>query len=344
MTISKDACKLPTVSVVMPVRNEENFIDKSLGAILAQDYPHRLLEVIVVDGMSTDATRRHVTDLAAAHPSIPVTILDNKEKIAPTAMNIGINGAHGKIIVRVDGHAIIEAGYIRKCIEVLLSENADCVGGVVDSVGAGYMGEAIALAMGSRWGVGGSGFRTKKSGTYFKTDTVPFGAFRRAVFEKVGLFNEKMVRHQDYEFNYRIRKAGMTILLLPSARATYFVRSSLISMLKQYWQYGIYKGRFLKTYPESLKFRHLVPPLFCLCLVISAVFAAEDALARNFFLVTAASYAFFLLLAEITFLLQGRWKYLPIIPLILSSLHFSWGIGVLFGLFFKPMAPSSQRI
>lgn len=330
----------PKVSVVMPIRNEEDFIEKSLGAVLVQDYPHSLLEILVVDGMSTDKTRDVINNLISRHADISLRILDNRKQIAPCAMNVGIKNAGGDIIVRVDGHAIIEKSYIRKCVSLLLEKDVDCVGGIIISKGEGFIGKAIAGVMSSPFGVGDSGFRTKMSSKEeVETDTVPFGVFRKEVFQKIGLFNENLIRHQDYEFNYRLRKAGGTIVLLQSAHAEYYVRESLLKLWKQYWMYGIYKGRFIRTYPNSLKFRHSIPPLFVSSLLLCGCLAFFSKIALHVFYLLLCAYFLFIAFGTFTVAMRNKYSQIFILPVVFCCVHFSWGLGVCNGLLFHKKLP-----
>jgi glycosyltransferase involved in cell wall biosynthesis len=244
--------KLPSVSFVMPVRNEAEFIRECLEAVRAQDFAGELVDIIVVDGMSDDGTLDILAEIGRTEPRLKV--IQNPARIVPVAMNLGIRRARADIVIRVDGHAVIPRDYARGCVESLLKEKVECVGGAIDSVGTSHTGAVIAAAMSSPFGVGGFGFRTAGTDhTPVPVATVPFGAFRREVFARVGFFNEEMVRHQDYEFNYRLRKSGGKILLLPWLRVKYYVRSNLRALWRQYWGYGLWKGRMLRTYPESLK-------------------------------------------------------------------------------------------
>lgn len=340
---------LPTVSIVMPIRNEAGVILKSVTSVLGQEYPAELMQILVVDGMSEDGTRDILLKMnqqrqLEGHSFPEILVLDNPRCIAPTAMNVGIQKATGEIIVRVDGHAILEPTYIRQCVDWLQKTGVECVGGAVTSVGSTYVGKAIAAAMSSRFGVGGSGFRTADGESQTRlTDTVPFGAFKREVFSRVGLFNETMVRHQDYEFNYRLRKAGGRILLLPFLRVEYHVRSQLRSLWKQYWQYGIWKGRFIRTYPDSLKFRHLVPALFVFILLLSAVIGLVFPSLLWCLGTVLGAYALFLILAIVNLSRNGNLKFVPLLPIVLVCLHVSYGLGIWIGLLSPgSLKPSTQ--
>jgi glycosyltransferase involved in cell wall biosynthesis len=332
---------LPTVSFVLPIRNEARFIRECLEAIRSQDYKGALAEIIVIDGVSDDGTQEILKDIAKGEPRL--RIIQNPARIVPVAMNLGIRQATGDVIVRVDGHAVVPRDYARRCVEALLKEKVECVGGAIDSVGTNYIGSAIAAAMSSPFGVGGFGFRTAGAECApVPVVTVPFGGFRKEVFSRVGFFNEEMVRHQDYEFNYRLRNAGGRILLLPGLRVKYFVRSNLKALWRQYWGYGFWKGRMLRTYPESIKLRHLIPPVFVLALTCSAALSCFSTLGLWPLPVLLSAYAAFLLSAAATFALKGQLRQAAILPAILSIIHVSWGTAVWVGLFSKGISIRSR--
>jgi cellulose synthase/poly-beta-1,6-N-acetylglucosamine synthase-like glycosyltransferase len=317
----------------MPIRNEAGTIEQSLGAVLAQTYPPEQLEIIVSDGLSTDGTREIVQSFSCPN----LRLIDNPGQIVPTGLNAAIQQATGDIIVRIDGHAFVEPDYVEQCVSWLLKQDVVCAGGAIESLGRGIVGEAIALAMSSPFGVGSFGFRTLgKDAAPQLTDTVPFGAYRRQVFAQVGLFNEKMVRHQDYEFCYRLRQAGGQILLLPQVRVKYYVRSSLSDLWRQYWQYGLWKGQFLRHYPASWQFRHLVPPGFVgtvAVTILSGLFFPWNSL---FLAALLLMYSLFLLTAVVYLSLKkSTLRYIFILPLCLSCLHISWGLGIWLGFFMR---------
>jgi glycosyltransferase involved in cell wall biosynthesis len=344
----------------MPIRNEASFIEHSLAAVLDQDYPAELIEVLVVDGMSDDGTReivqrliyrRHETtvfgqkngDRNAPHITnniSPIYLIDNPGRIVPTGLNAAIRQAKGEVIIIIGGHAVVERDYVRRCVESLMRTGTDCVGGALDSVGIGYVGRAIAAAMSSPFGVGSSGFRVATlNAEPTLTDSVPFPAYRQEVFKRVGLYNELMVRHQDYEFNYRLRKAGGKILLLPSMRVKYYVRSNFRSLWRQYWQYGLWKGSFLREYPASIKLRHLAPPLFVLLVTLSALLALIPQARPWASWIAPAAYAAFTLIGLIAVGRSGKLRYAPVLPFVFACLHFSYGFGVWLGL----ISPMTSR-
>jgi succinoglycan biosynthesis protein ExoA len=328
----------------MPTRNEARFIARTLGAILAQDYSPDSVEVIVVDGMSEDETRKIVREYASKDPRI--VLLDNPGKIVSSGMNLGIKKAKGDVVFRVDGHSVIPPDYISQCVKWLKKENVDGVGGAVDSEAMSYVGEAIAACMSSAFGIGASGFRTaRQDGVPIEVDTLPFWAFRRSVFERIGLFNEQMVRHQDYELNYRLRSTGGKLLLLPWLRVKYYVRSTLRNFWRQYWQYGIWKGRFLRTYPASVRLRHLVPPLFVLAMTTAiASLLVDPSAGIDCLALLAAIYCSYLVVATVWLVKKGHLAHAPLIPLVLLSLHLIWGYGVWAGLLSGKVSEKAARL
>lgn len=258
---------VPFVSVIMPVRNEGAFIEQSLGAVLAQDWPSEHIEVLVVDGRSDDDTRARVARLAELHPEATVEIVDNPRQIAATALNLGIGKAKGEVIARVDGHCVIDRGYIRRGVEVLASDaGVGCVGGPLETVGEGPWAEAIAAAMSSRFGVGNSTFRVGST-TARDVDTVAFPVFRRAALEAAGPFDEELVRNQDDEYSYRLRKLGWRVRLDPGLAARYFSRARPGRLARQYFEYGFWKVRVLQKHPAQMSVRQFVPPTFVLALL-----------------------------------------------------------------------------
>lgn len=318
---------------------------RSLEAVLAQHYPPDLMEVIVVDGMSQDDTRAIVREVAASNKR--VVMIDNPRRITPCAMNLGIRQAKGEVVFRVDGHAVIPPDYVSGCLKCLAREDVEGVGGAIGSEGTNYIGQAIAVGMSSPFGIGSSGFRTSKGnhGQAVLADTLPFWAFPRRVFERIGLFNEQMVRHQDYEFNYRLRSSGGKLLLLPWLRVKYYVRSTLPQFWRQYWQYGVWKGRFLRTYPRAARLRHFVPPLFVLAASTTTMLAVLGVPSAGSGLVLLAGlYAGFLAVATLSLAARGHIKEAPLVPLILLSLHLTWGTGVWVGLVSGKTAKSASRL
>lgn len=321
---------LPVVSVIMPIRNEAAFIHRSLGAVLAQDYPADRLEVLIADGMSTDTTRQIISELAATHSAIRVQIVDNPGGIVPTGFNAALARSRGEIIVRVDGHTIIEPDYVRACVDTLSRTDAQNVGGRMDPVGVTPFGQAVAMATTSPFGVGGARFHYSMQEEY--VDTVYMGAWPRSVFDRIGGFDERFVRNQDDEFNYRLRKHGGKILLSPTIKSTYYNRGSWRSLARQYYQYGLYKVLVLKKHAAQMRPRQFGPPVFVLALLLGALAAPFVPLARWGFAAVVSFYLLANFAASILTARRGKWSLLPLIALTFATLHTAYGAGFLVGL------------
>ena len=323
---SVPAAPLPFVSVVMPVRNEARYIARSLAAVLGQDYPRERLEVLLVDGLSGDETRRIASEFAARDNRL--TVLDNPAQIVPTALNRAIRAAHGEIIIRVDGHAVIAPDYIRRCVQALAEVDAECAGGAWRTVGETWVARGIALAQSSPFGVGDARFRTGGAAQF--VDTVPFGAYRRRVFERIGLFDEELVRNQDDEFNLRLTRSGGKIWMDPAIRCDYYARGTLRGLWKQYFEYGLWKARVIRKHGRPAALRHLVPALFVLALV-NSVIASLWLQSPVPCLVLVALYAGASLLATAAASARRGWTLAPMLPPAYAAMHFGYGIGFLAG-------------
>jgi succinoglycan biosynthesis protein ExoA len=319
----------PFVSVIMPIRNEEDFIARSLGAVLAQEYPQDRMEVLAVDGMSTDKTRQIVQQIGQQNPH--VSLLDNPQKIAPYALNRGLTAAKGEIIVRVDGHCEIAPDYVHRCVQYLENNEIGGVGGPLETIGGNPMAQTIAAAMSSPFGVGGSPFRTVQDKTLF-VDTVAFPAYRRSTLKAAGPFDEELVRNQDDEYNYRLRKLGFKILLAGDVKAKYYSRGSLSSLWWQYFQYGFWKVRVLQKHPGQMQPRQFVPFLFVSALLISLPLSLLSPWGRRLLAVIVGIYSAANLLASLSTAKRHGWQHLTLLPLIYTNLHVGYGLGFLWGL------------
>lgn len=320
--------KLPIVSVVMPVRNEEDFIERSLRSVLRQSYPHSRIEIIVSDGESTDGTLASIEKLKL-ESDIPIKVISNPKRIAPSALNRAIEAARGSVIVRVDGHCEIAEDYVKNCVELLRSGKADGVGGPIETIGEGRQAEAIALAMSSKFGVGGSAFRTVSDREMF-TDSVAFPGYTKEIIDRAGPYNEELVRNQDDEYNYRIRKLGGKILLSPRIRSKYYSRSTFRSLWRQYFQYGYWKVRVLQLHPRQMSLRQFVPFLFVLTIVLLSLASMFSSASRWFFCITVSAYVLTNLASSI-YVAGRRVTSIPYLALSFGILHFSYGLGSIIG-------------
>ena len=317
-----------SATIVMPVRNEGAFLRRSLAAALNQVYPPGLLEVLVADGMSDDGTRAIVKEMMASHPRL--RMIDNPGRTVPVGMNHAIREAQGEVIVRVDGHTIVAPDYVAQCVAALLRSSADCVGGPMRSHGEGRFGVAVAAATSSRFGVGGARFHYSQAEEW--VDTVYLGSWRRTTFDRIGLFDEEMVRDQDDELNYRLLDRGGRILLSPGIRSFYTVRGTPASLWRQYFQYGFWKVRVAQKHPRQIRPRQLVPPLLALALLLSAGVAWAYPDAVRLWGSVPLAYGAANLAASLTVARGSGWRSLPWLPLAYAILHVSYGFGFLAGL------------
>ncbi|MGB1250417.1 MAG: glycosyltransferase family 2 protein [Candidatus Promineifilaceae bacterium] len=311
----------PFVSLIMPVRNERVYIQRSLEAVLQQDYPSECLEIFIVDGMSDDGTREYVQSLQQVSPNL--YLLDNPQMIVPFALNRALRQSKGEIIVRVDGHCEIAPDYVSQCVKHLLTSNAAGVGGPIETIGETETARAISLAMSSWFGMGGSAFRTIKDQELW-VETVAFPAYKREMIDSVGLFDEELVRNQDDEYNYRIRKAGGRILLTPDIQSMYYSRGSLHKLWKQFYQYGYWKVRVLQKHSRQMRWVQFVPFAFVMTTWASLIFPPLSILLLAYLLGNSV--------ASFSLARAGRWRNLPLLMLIFPIMHFAYGLGFARGL------------
>lgn len=262
----------PLVSIVVPCRNEVSHIRQMLDSILATDYPRHRLEVLICDGMSDDGTRDVVADYANRHPVIQ--LLDNPKRTTPCALNLGISRARGAIIMRMDVHAWYPTNYVASLVDWLERTGADNVGAACVTLPADGTATArgIAAALSHPFGIGNSQFRLGTT-ELREVDTVPFGCFRRDVFERMGLFDEELVRNQDEEFNFRLLRAGGRVLLVPEVVSHYYARRSLRLLARMFYRYGYFKPLVALKVGRIMTLRQLVPAGFVLSLLVAGLAA-----------------------------------------------------------------------
>jgi glycosyltransferase involved in cell wall biosynthesis len=313
----------PLVTILLPIRNEAGFIERSLRAILDQDYPAARLEILVLDGMSEDGTRDMVQEMLAGVPF--AKMLDNPRLLASAALNIGLAEASGEVIVRVDGHTIIAPDYVRRCVEVLSATGADCVGGLMQAEGTTPMGAAIALATSSPFGIGGSRFHF--SAQPQETETVYLGAWPTQVLRSRGAFQEDVGCNEDDEFNYRLRADGRRIWLDPSIRSVYYCRPDLGSLWHQYFRYGFWKVRVFQKVPGSAQLRHWAPPLFALAMAGGLLAALLFPFLRPLYVAGLGLYLLADLIVSVTIAARAGWRHLLRLFVVFPSLHLAYGFG-----------------
>lgn len=323
---------LPFVSVVIPCRDEVQYIRGCLDSILANDYPKDRYEVLVVDGMSRDGTRAIAEDYGRRYPF--VRVIDNPKGTTPAALNIGVRGAKGELIVRMDAHAGVEEGYISKCIAALKKYGADNVGGIMKTLPREdtLTARAVATVLSSRFGVGNSYFRIHTRSPKW-VDTVFGGCYRKEVFERTGLFNENLLRGQDMEFNLRLKRAGGKTLLDPGIVSFYYPRCEFGVFVKNNYHNGLWAILpFLYSPIRPVSWRHLAPLAFVSALIASAGPALAGWLGWAPFLALAGAYAAASLGASIHAAAAAKeLRQALILPIVFLGLHLSYGLGSLAG-------------
>lgn len=320
------------LSVICPIFNEEKYIAKCIESILSQDYPKDDLEVIFVDGMSTDYTRRIVSKYIQKYPFI--RLIDNPDRIVPPAMNKGIKVAKGDIIMRLDAHATYETNYFSVLVNALKELDADNVGAVcrTDVLNKTPKTLAIREVLSNKFGVGNSVFRTGVD-RVMEVDTVPFGCWRREVFDKYGLYDERLVRNQDIELNKRILRGGGKIYIVPDTYCTYLARETFKGLAKN--NFGNGKWNILTVFytkqVNSLSIRHFIPLAFVLSLILPTL--ASLFYAPLLILSILSLVAYIILLGVISLQLSVL-KKLNFFNLLSSFLilHISYGWGSFIGI------------
>jgi succinoglycan biosynthesis protein ExoA len=315
-----------TVSIIIPCYNEQATIRLLLEAIYLQTYPRSAMEVIIVDGMSTDRTREEVVVFLQENPGLAVHILDNPARIIPAGLNRGISAAGGQILIRMDGHAVPTPEYIQRCVNALQAGLGDNVGGVweIHPSGKSVIARGIAAAASHPLGVGDARYRYTDRPQ--KVDTVPFFAFRRELVDRIGSYDESLLTNEDYEFNVRVRQSGGTVWLDPAIRSTYYSRPTLRALAYQYWRYGFWKGRMLLRYPRTLRWRQALPPAFIASMVGLAFLSLVLPIARWLLVAEITAYILVLLSAGILAAIKQHPKGLLVsLPLAIATMHMSWG-------------------
>ena len=253
-----------TVSVILPIYNEEKYIQGCIDSLIKQTYPASKMEWIFIDGNSTDKTVEIIESYMKTG-LYTIILLHNDNKKTPYALNMAIPKASGKYIIRMDAHSYFYPNYIEMCVHYLDTTDADNVGGIAKTEASGFMGQAIAKMLSTKFGVGGSDFRIGEGNRY--VDTVPFGAFRREVFEKIGLFNTKLIRSEDNDMNSRIRQNGGKIWLAEDICFKYYCRDTIKDVLKMGLQNGNALFRTIKENPKAMSVRHFIPFIFLMSLL-----------------------------------------------------------------------------
>ncbi len=324
---------MPSVSIIIPCYNERDTIHKLLEAIYAQTFPRPDLEVVIADGMSTDGTRAQITSFSNAHPDLHIAVAENLARSIPASLNCALREAQGEIIVRLDAHSMPYPDYVERSVADLQAGLGENVGGTweIQPGARTWVAQSIAVAASHPLGVGDALYRHSDKAAL--VDTVPFGAFKRELLALIGFFDETLLTNEDYEFNARIRKSGGKIWLDPSIRSVYFARPTLAKLARQYARYGFWKWRMLRRYPETLRWRQALPPLFVLSLIIGAILAIFLPVFRILLGAEIFIYLIALVAVGVQSAIRQKKAHLLIgLPLAIATMHFTWGAGFLWSM------------
>lgn len=329
-------CELDEVmiSVICPIYNEEKYIDSFIESILKQDFPKEDLEILLVDGMSKDKTREIISEYAQKFPCLK--LVDNPQQTVPYAMNNGIKSAQGDIIIRLDAHAEYPSNYFSILVKKLEElEGADNVGGVCVTLPCNETPVAIAIAecFSNKFGMGNSYFRVGAK-EVMSVDTVPFGCFRKSLFDKIGFYDTDMIRNQDDELNGRIIKNGGKIYLLPEVEIKYFARDKISKVRKMFYQYGLYKPLGNKKLGSPATVRQFFPLLFVFGLVLGLVLCIIFPILWPFYMAVILLHMLIGMFEGIKSAKRtGCEGCILIMPYIFMNMHVCYGIGYLKGIY-----------
>jgi cellulose synthase/poly-beta-1,6-N-acetylglucosamine synthase-like glycosyltransferase len=327
--MAEETVRLPRVSVVVPVRGDEPNIGKCLRSVLGGTLSEHQLELIVVDGGSSESTMQVVARLAAEHPCL--RIVQNPERITPSGLNAGIRSSKGQAICILSAHSYLDADYLEKCLAALEQQQVDVAGGPMVTLSSvkGIQSGIVGAITSSKFGMGSSFRNVRKDGP---VDTVVFGVYRRDVFERVGLFDERLVRNQDNELNSRLRSRGGTVWMVASTESYYYSRQDLPRLLRQNFRNGMYCILTWRLNPSSFAMRHAIPLFFALFLILGGVATWFVPLWGYFYVGVVAVYAGLAALASLQIGLRTKSMLAFLLPPAFAALHICYGLGSLVGI------------
>jgi succinoglycan biosynthesis protein ExoA len=318
----------PLVSVILPCRNESGYIEGCLKSILAQELPDGDFEILVADGVSNDGTREFLERFCTENPK--VRLLNNPGRIVSTGLNAALREARGQVIVRMDAHTVYASDYIKQCLAVLQQTGADNVGGPMRTTATTYKERAIQSVFHSPFAVGGARSHNPDYDGY--VDTVIYGCWKKSVFDRVGDFDEELVRNQDDEHNLRLVRNSGKVYQSPRIKSWYHVRDSFRALLRQYMQYGYWKVLVIRKHYLPASIRHVIPALFVGSLGLLLVLGCFWHPAFYGAAILAGLYGISILLVSLFTAFQTELKLLPLLPIAFACFHLGYGYGFLRGL------------
>lgn len=327
-----DAVALPTVSVVIPVRNEQKYIRSCLDSVLLQDYPKSKLEVVLAVGPCIDDTEKIIAEYCSQYSYIKA--ISNPKGTISCGVNLAIKAAIGEYIVRFDAHSEFAHDYVSKCIEYHLKTGAANVGGPTVVRGRNAVGRAVAAAYYSPFALGGGKQHIADFEGY--GDTVSFGSFKKSTAERVGLFDERLILNEDDDFNFKIAETGGKIFITSKIRSIYYPRDSYSRLIKQYYGYGHWKVAVIKKHKRPARISHLIPLAFVLFLIVFGALSVAFPIVRWGYFSVLAMYLMLDVLASFTLKAEDKQDGIMLrfrLVLIHFLLHISYGVGFLTGIF-----------
>jgi glycosyltransferase involved in cell wall biosynthesis len=310
------------------MRNEEKYITGCLESIFAQDYPSEKLEVIILDGVSSDTSWKLVEELIENKQNY--YLLPNPKRTQSSGWNLGIKQAKGELITIVSAHSVLDSDYVSTAVETYFRTKADMVGGLMRATGESKIAETIACATSSPFGMGGARFHYTNKEEY--VDTVYMGFCSKQLLDSIGGFDEELIRNQDDELSYRILDNGGTILCNPAIKSHYFNRASIRSLFKQYFEYGLWKIRVLQKHPKQMRLRQFIPPIFVLAFLLAFSLTFFFSWGWIALMSLAVLYLLATLIASMLTVINNGRDNLYLLPVVFTTLHFSYGLGFLVGL------------
>ena len=322
-------------SIVIPTFNEQENISKCLDSIINQNYDNNLIDIIIVDGHSSDATVSKVNHYQEKFSNI--TLIENPIRKTPTSLNIGIKKSKGEVIVILGAHASLDPDFLFFNNKYLNEKNVKVTGGTQINIGFNFVQKAIALAMENPFGMGSAPYRWSRKEQF--VDTVVYAAYKRELFDEIGYFEEKFAISEDSELNWRIRRAGYKIFFSPNIKSYYHPRRTVSKFVQQMFRYGILRVHMFKKHKSAVKITHMIPPSFVVTLMIILFLTLFSVLNPIFLFAILLCYFLVNLLSVLLKISRENLHLIPLISFVIFLLHFSWGLGFIVGLFL----PRSKR-
>lgn len=322
-------------SIVVPTLNEENYISECIDSILGQTYDLELIEIVIVDGNSTDKTLEIVDSYKQRHNQI--LVLSNPLKRTPISLNIGIKNCSGDVAVILGAHTKIDKDFVQLNNQYLIEQNVKVSGGTQINVAKSFAQRLIATVMEMPFAMASASYRWSKKAQF--VDTVVYAAYKKELFDELGYFEEKFAISEDAEMNWRIRQAGYKIYFSPDIKTYYYPRNSITLFIKQMFRYGILRVNVLKKHIDAVKLFHFIPPLFVISISLLLILSLFNPIYLTFLLIILALYFAINILASIVKIGWGKCYYLPIVAPLVFSMHIAWGLGFIIG----AILPKSKR-